>query len=114
MKSDEWISWSNELRKLFQEKFDILAKSSNPFKSLSEYNEKSIEKEVRLACGKFLFFSIFSIKFLIISSIFLEFSGDKILAVFREWKDKSTTADVNLIKTFLKNKIPTDNHITLQ
>lgn len=53
LKSDEWILRSNELRKLFEEKFDLLAKSSNPLKNLNEYSEKSIEKEVRLACGKF-------------------------------------------------------------
>lgn len=40
------------MRKLLEDHFVTLSKTSNPFRNLSDYKEKSIEREVQLACGK--------------------------------------------------------------
>lgn len=43
-----------------------------------------------------------------------ESSLEKILVVFREWKDKPVSVEANQMKTFLRNKLSADNQLTLQ
>lgn len=42
------------------------------------------------------------------------FSSDKMLAVFRNWKNKNTQQDVERVKRLLKEKLSIDNHVTLE
>lgn len=43
-----------------------------------------------------------------------ESSLEKMLVVFREWKDRPATAGAEQMKTFLRTKLPSDNQLTLQ
>lgn len=121
MKSDEWISRSDKLRKLLEAHFDTLSRTSNPFRNLTDYKEKSIEKEIQLACGKELnsieksHFVVEKNKLVFFRSLAeFESSLEKMLVVFREWKDRPATAGAEQMKTFLRTKLPSDNQLTLQ
>jgi hypothetical protein len=43
-----------------------------------------------------------------------EYTANRILAVFRNWKNKQTSSDIERIKSLLKEKLSSDNHSTLE
>lgn len=43
-----------------------------------------------------------------------EFTANRMLAVFRNWKHKQTSSDIERIKSLLKEKLSSDNHSTLE
>lgn len=45
---------------------------------------------------------------------FTGLSSDNILAIFRNWKNKTMTQDVEKVKSVLKNRLPSENHSTLE
>lgn len=105
------------MREILEKKFEILHKS-HPQKSdrLSEYRERILEKEINVACGNCRCLKRMqkSFEFHIFCFHFAEFSHDRILALFRNWKNKSAQGGVDLIKNSLREKLPSDNHSTLE
>lgn len=43
-----------------------------------------------------------------------DFSSDRMLVVFRNWKNKNISEDVDRMKNLLKEKVSSDNHSTLE
>lgn len=137
LKSDEWITRSGKLRNILENKFEVLHRTihnESVRSALNFYRVRVIEKEVKTALGKWFSFDVvFFLNFWIAQAVQLklhfstvnsistlkhflstEFTASRMLAVSRNWKNKQAPTDVERIKNLLKEKLPNDNHSTLE
>ncbi|KAG5678699.1 hypothetical protein PVAND_008347 [Polypedilum vanderplanki] len=95
LKSDEWIARSGKLRSILESKFEILYRTTqneSVWNALQIYRERVIEKEIKIA---------------------LDTSTEKMLVVFRNWKNKQISNDVERLRNNLIEKLSNDNHFSL-
>lgn len=119
MKSDEWITQSGKLRSTLSSRFEALfriTQNESVWKALIDYKERVIEKEIKVAFGKYIIVcKIYDSACENNAEFFsLERPTDRMLSVNRRWKNKQSSADVERLKSLVQEKIPVDNQVMLE